>query len=428
MKKIVIFFVVVIVLVVSFCVAIMFFINFKGKDLIVNAIKDNFGVQAQIGSVSVKFPFNVEVRDFKCEDVSFKRAEVFLGGFNPFTSQVSLNSLVLEGVEVKVTRIKEGIVIKPFLDTSRQVFAATEPKVVSKNQPEQTNSADVQVVPKEGVKEKGECRTCNFGVKINKFSLKDAKVNFIDTSLSQTFNCVVGDISLKLSRFIYPQLPKFFIKLNASLQVGDTRMQDILSLEGWVDYANKNMDTDLLIKGVDFHSFAPYYPPFWQPNNLGIQKASLSLLSNLKSRNDNLVIDNLINLDEIEFVKYELPPVLQEGEESSLPVTEDLSKLEYLKTIIAFFKGDKDKPSVHFQLITKMSSPSFDFSSLQKEIKMGIKFDPQMIIEQIFGKTKQILKDSLKGTKEMTVDKAADTLKNTFENVGDSFKDLFKKK
>ncbi len=85
-KRILIAVGIVLIVVVMLHVALFAFINTKGRDLIITGLKENLDLEATMDSLSLEFPFNVEIKNFKCEALSFKQGNVSLGFLNPFHS------------------------------------------------------------------------------------------------------------------------------------------------------------------------------------------------------------------------------------------------------------------------------------------------------------------------------------------------------
>ena len=218
---------------------------------------------------------------------------------------------------------------------------------------------------------------------------------------------VFDKVGLKVRNFTYPELSKFYIKLNAVLSSPSqvSREANALGVEGWVDYINKNMYVVINVDNLDYLAFNKCYPSSWQPRNLRLKEAVLSLESKLNSKDNDLTIDNVLTLEKIDFIKEE-----GGGEEPF--------RVKILKTIISYLKGGKDKSSLHFKLIAKMNSPELDFASLKESLKGIVQIGPLDVIEKVVGD----VKEKIKGTGDITVDSVIDTLKD----AGNIIKDMFK--
>ncbi len=94
--------------------------------------------------------------------------------------------------------------------------------------------------------------------------------------------------------------------------------------------------------------------------------------------------------------------------------------MKTLKTIISYLKGDKDKPTLRFKLITTMDSPELDFSSLKENLKGVIQISPLTVIEGIA--------DGVKGKINETGDTTISGVVETIKDAADIIKGMFKVK
>ncbi|MCK4519947.1 MAG: hypothetical protein KAT96_02125 [Candidatus Omnitrophica bacterium] len=405
-KKVSIIIGVIIVSVTILHVAFFTFVNAKGKGLIVESLKDNFGLEAAIESFSIKFPFTVEIKNFECEALSFKKANISLSFFNPFTRRLSLNEVYLDGLGLKMIKNEDGFSLS--LPSAKKKSKNKEKKVLFLN-----NSGSGREPKKEkeptavkGVEPKLTKRK-KFSFAIGNFYLKNSRVDMTYLVKKCPLRVVFDDITLEVKGFTYPKLSKFYVELDTVLlspsQVRKTA--NVLTVEGWADYINKNMSIVINIDNLDYFAFSKCYPPFWQAYSLGLKEAVLSFESKLNSKDNNLTIDNFLTVEKIDFIK-------EDSEE------EESFKAKTLKTIISYLKGDKDKPALRFKLITKMDLPKMDFSSLKESLKEVVQIGPVTIIEGAVDEVKK----KLEGTGNATVGSVIETLKG----AADTLKGIFK--
>lgn len=384
-----------IILVIAMIHLIVFiFLNVSGKALLKSYIKKNFSTEAEISSVSFRFPFTVVVKGFKCNDVEFSRADVSLGIFNPFSSHISLSRVYIDNLNLRLKIEKDKVSIAP-------VFG------------KKTVSAKLQVKESEAVAEKINTSGQSLQVKpkpicvtIGKLFVNNASVQISDLTKENPVVFDLKKINIILKHFIYPQLPKFYVEMNASLEKGDIRSDNLIKIKGWVDYAHRNMDLQFNINNIDYIMFSEYYPPFWKPDNLGVEEAKLSLNTNTSSHNNDLTIEAVLLLDNIKFSEN----------------TQNSSNVNTLKTMIAIFKGDNDKPTLPIKLKTKMDSFDIDFASLQSEFQGKLKLNIGAIVMNIIGKTKKGVAETTDKAKDVTVDKAVDTIKGVVDDISNIVK------
>lgn len=383
---------VVLVIVIVLHIALFAFINAKGRDLIIGGLKNNLGLEATMGSLSLKFPFNVEIKDFECEALSFKKANVSLGFFNPFTGNISLSKVHLDGLDLRVAKDKGGISLSlsPKAKGMRVLFQDSL----------SFDNLNAKIKPEKET-ERSKPKEKKFSLAIGNFYLKNSRIEVNYLIKKRPLNIIFSDLSLRVKGFTYPKLSRFYVKLDTILisPSRESQRTNALGVEGRVDYNNKNMDVDINIDDFDYIAFGKSYPSFWRPNNLRLKEATLSFRSNLKSKGNNLIIDSLLTIEGIEFIE-------EEGKGESFQV-------RILKTVISFLKGDKEKPTLHFVLTTNMDSPKLDFSSLKKRLVAAAGIGTLVIIEGAADKIKEKIED----LGDATVGNVVETLKGVAETL-----------
>jgi len=402
---------VILVIVIVLHVVLFTFINTKGRDLIVGGLKKSLGLEATMGSLSLKFPFNLEIKDFECAALSFKRANVSLGFFNPFAGNIKLSKVYLDGLDLKVAKDKGGISLslpsrgkpkaeeKIVLPEDSLGFDNLKVEVKAEIKPEKEEEKEEE--KEVGGEEESKSGEKKFSLAIGNLYLKNSRIEVNYPIKKRPVNIIFSDLSLRVKGFTYPKLSRFYVKLDTVLVPPSQESQGInaLGIKGWVDYNNKNMDVDINIGNFDYTAFGRFYPPFLRPNNLRLKEAILSFESNLKSKDNSLTIDNLLTIEGVEFIE-------EEDEVGSF-------QAKILKTALSFLKGDKEKPSLHFKLTTNMDSPKLDLSSLKKSLMEAAGIGPLMIIEGAVDK----IKGKIEGLGGATVGSVVETLKGATETI-----------
>ena len=408
MKKIFVIISTVILVILLIHISLYVFINIKGKDLLKDAIQKNFNAQAQVKSLSLKFPFSLEIKQFSCGDVAFKKANLSISLTKLFNFPLMLNNISIEGLKAKIIKDKDSISIKPFFEKT------------SKDETIEVPTTGTQVKPE--VKDTVEGKKKDFSFTIKKVNCKNARLEVVYSSNKKPVTIIFDDVSLSIDNFKYPQFSKFYLKLESSLSSPSTQrsMPKVLNLNGWLDWPHKNMDMSLNISHFDYMAFSEYYPEVWKPKNLGIKEASLSLDTKLISKNNDLTVDWLLLLEEIAFLKAS-------GDGSR-------SRVKILKTIIEGFKINTDKPQFHFIYKAKMDAPWQFFPSLLKSLRSAVPLGPTIIAEKLIqkakdnipkgaakaiDKTKDTISKGVEGVKKITVDTAIDAIDSAIGAVKD---------
>lgn len=407
MKKLLIILVVIAIVVALLHVALFVFINFKGRDIIVARLQKNFGHQAQLDSLTLSFPFAIEIKNFQCGDVSFRKAKASLGLSNPFV-RLLISNLSLEDLTFKVTMDRKGVRAQPAFSKS---WRRRKPEVPDQSAegfalPDQVSVTESKKLERDKLEP-----AKKLPLIIKNLYINGGRIELNEAIRGKPIITTISNINVHLKNLSYPDLTKFSLDVSGALKTQEGVSKKNININGWVDYANKNMDISLNLKRIDYTAFSEYYPLNWKPENLGIKEAFLSLSSDFISQSNELVIKNTLTLDSLEYLE------LAEGEEES-------PRRKTLKTALAFLKGNRDIPSFKFIIKTKMDSPKLDFASIKKSFKETIPFSPATILQGVVGVVKEEVQDKLKNTKEITVDEAVDIFKETGEQIVDALKDI----
>ncbi|MCM8786677.1 MAG: DUF748 domain-containing protein [Candidatus Omnitrophica bacterium] len=363
-------------------IAIHILIKAKGKVLLTEKLTQILGRQVTIEKVQPFFPLNFYVKNIEAKDL-FKIEEIYI------------KCKIFDILRNRLSLVK---IVKPTVTIDKDFFISTLPKF--KSLKERKNIEEEKISSKTNSFEKLYNNFLFNKIKnkflftyfcINKFFIKEGTLCFIDNTLAQPFTIKFENVNANIDNlnFPYMALGKIDFQVGGEIFWKDKKRGD-LRLEGRVNYLKKNMDARIFFENIDYSIFDPYYPPFWKSENLGVKEAYISLSSYLNSKNNNLIIDNVLALEKIVFVDN----------------PQDPSKVKYLQTILALIQGEREKPIVHFRLQTKMDDPKFDFSGFQYNFKGMIKFKPSFMAEKIFDTGKKKVFEGTSQLKEFTLDNA----------------------
>ncbi len=301
-KKVLVGIGVIIAVIIMLHIVLFAVINIKGRDFILGGIKNNLGLEATMKSFTLKLPFNLEIKDFDCEALSFKRANISLRFFNPFARRLTINKVYLNGLNVDATKYE---------------FKIKEKTVLSSAKVKPDDSSISPGLKQKTVKQKKEKKLTVVGEeksKKKKFSFAVGSLHIEDSRLDLTYfvnkcplRVIFDDITLKVKSFTYPKLSKFYLTLDTVLSPSPqaSEVANTLAVKGWIDYSNKNMDVAINVDNLDYFAFSKCYPPFWRPHNLKLKEAVLSLESKLNAKDNDLTIDNFLTLEKVSFIEEE---------------------------------------------------------------------------------------------------------------------------
>lgn len=376
---------------------LFFLINAKGKDFIVRALEDNLKREVSLDSFSLKFPFEIEIINLRSGDMSLERVSATLSFYNPFSSKLTLNKVHVDGLNLIIAGPEQGLSIVPVI-AEVPVRQETDTAALSKPKSQAPSS---RKSPKAG----------KLKLAIKKIYIKDSSVKIINLGRKGPGSLTIEDINLRLKDFVYPQLSKFQVEGKASIKTGRGDLRESVSLAGWVDYQNLNMDVDLNILAIDYLTISNFLSGSFSPESLGIDEAFLSLSAKVKSKNNDMAIDGLLIIDQIVF----LPKA--EGQESN-------PNQDMVKTVLALLKGSQEKASLRFKLKTKMNSPKLDFTSIGKNLASSLPINPAAFVKGAFNQAMDRAAAKAESPEEVTIDNVVDS----FKEIGESFKNIFKRK
>ncbi|MFO8052395.1 MAG: DUF748 domain-containing protein [Candidatus Omnitrophota bacterium] len=400
MKKVFIGILIFLVVVAALHIGLFALINIKGKDIAAKRMEDSLGVRPKIGSLSLKFPFILEVNDFSLGDLSFAEATISLGSFNPFQLSLRLNRVYFDKLNFTLVREKDEFLVEPIYST----VPASRPKPSEEESSKESSSEEKDSKrTKKGKK---------FSIKVKDFYLKNSTIRYIDRSRKPNIDLTFPELNLEVNNFSYPNFGKFNIDFISSVEAKDKILEDLIKAKGWLDFVNKNMDVILEVDSFQYGAFAQYYPSVWQPQNLGLETAVLSLNSKITAEENDLVADNLLSLEEANFTELK--------EENK----KELSRQRLIKTVIGLLKKDNGKSQIHLKLKTKMDAPEINLSLLGKGLQESVPLGPKFISEQIIYKAGDAAKEGMGKVKDMpkdTIEATVDTIKGTIDKIKNIF-------
>lgn len=398
MKKFFTAILVVLLVVVVLYIGLFALINTKGKDIATDRIEDSLGVRPEIGSVSLRFPFILEIVDFSLENLSFSEAGIYFGGFNLFKPSLKLDRVYLERLNVEVTK-KDGKIRAGGISLKEDAG-----KGQSEQKGENKNGSDQKI--REEVKKK---ENKNISIEVKNFYLSDSTIKYSDQSRSEPVDLTLLDVNLTAKNISYPEFSKLSFYFSSSLKT-DIILKDLIAAKGWINYLDKNMDVDLTVDSFKYSAVSDFCSSSWRPENLGIEEAFLSLESKLKAENNDLTIDSTLILDEIEFMEIE---------EKNKKV---LSRQRFAKTVVALLKDEEDVAKIRIKLTTKMDKPELKISSIQNSLRKSLPIGAGVITGQLMHKAGDVVKEGFGKAKDMpknTLEATVDTIKDTLGRIKD---------
>jgi len=325
-----------------------------GKAIVTGQIEKNLKLKAKLGNISIGFPLSVNIRKLDIQGlakIDSLSARPSILGF--LAGKVVLNELTVVRPKISVEMDSNGKLNLP-------AFAAKgkQPPI--------------------------------FLVGLN---IKDGSLIFIDKKVDPAgYKITLGNINADIAKATFPPtslLTRF--NLSASLVDNQNATKGQASATGWIDFAPKNMEGRVELKGIDVTSFAPYYQAFAPAKKLAAGK--LNFTSDLKAENNDLV--GKCHLEVVDLVYAKETPA-----EGQPPAEPDL-----MASALNILSGNTGKIAFDFILKTKLDNPKIDLKGLkgmfaQSAVQNFVNQPPEKIIENAKD-LKQQFKDFGKAMKEM---------------------------
>jgi len=377
--------------------ALFIFVNAHGRSFAIESFKNKFGVTARIDRFTFDFPCRLHVYNFELDNVSFSELNIVPNIFKTIqTGHIALWSVDVAGLDIKLTADNKGI----NLGILGKELSAKEEAL-----------PQFSLIP--GAFAAGD-NPRRFSV--DHFRVERGTIEVTNQAKGANEVYYLRDVSLDLKNFVYPELTKFYIKLSASFESGKTFTHDFVDIDGWVDYAGKDMDIEAKFKGIDYCFFSRYLSSSWQASRLGLKEAFLDLDITLKAKADDMAVSSTITVQKYSFVR----------EENAL----DLSRMKTFKTILAVLTGPQGKPVYTFGFSTKMDSPQLDLKGMGRGLNGTVNV-PWMVVDGVISGAVKVLSKGTGGAVTLTgdtVNAAADILKGVYKQVKGTHKKKHKDK
>ncbi|MDD5617804.1 MAG: DUF748 domain-containing protein [Candidatus Omnitrophica bacterium] len=361
LKKSVIIVIVVLIILYS---GVNIFIAVKGKALISDSLTEIFGKNVSVGSAYLVPPYSISINDFEIEDflvVDKIKAEPSIIGL--FFGKIGLNKLIAIKPQATITRISDQkFNINPIIDNivRMQAEAALQKK-----------------------------QNMDFFVK--DFILRDGRVSFED----KTTGVSLGVYPAKI--YVHTNILTFKTVIRASADIISSRDAHLgkVSMNGWLNLPNKNMDAEFNLEDLDATYFYPYFSKFISP----IESGEILFSADMLSKNNDLVINCHLEMQDFKFSTQALALDIKDKQ---ITLPGNLSGL-----ILDSVVGPGGSGVFDFTIRTKFDSPRLE----------GLQFKGNIF--------KQTIENVIKNTPQKSIEILKGTGKD-FESIGKQFKQQFK--
>lgn len=360
-------------------------VNIKGKDILTAKLEGAFKKKVTIASVTTSFPLDLHIKGLEVENL-FKIDELVAGGgvLDIFRRSFRLSSLKIIKPEVYIERAAPG---KP--------IAKVEPAPqVNYTQNKLSSAAAGQLSPNPLMLAQRKLLSPKFSV--GRFAVSRGTLNFIDKSAGdKELKVRIQDVYLKIDNLNFKgsgfQITSFEFRGKVPWREG--QKEGKIEIEGWIDFAKKDMKAAVNISDIDGVYLYPYYSQWVDLEKARIESAKLNFTSNITGLNNNLTAECHLELTDI-VRKPRAPEELSQKEE------------RITNTIIDTFKAvDQGKIILDFTYRTKMNRPEFGFGvismAFQNKLNNGLK-DKRLGVDAVVKIPVHLVEGTVKGAADIS--------------------------
>lgn len=309
--------------------ALYAFIALKGKSIIIHNLYDFTGRKVEIADFKIRPPLRLEITGLNIEGLAKANSISVKPSFFGFlTGKIVLNEVTIPELQLNYERAPDK---------------AGEP-------------AKLETLPMP-------IPTPRIGnLFVKNLNVKNGRIDFFDrTAGKDGIKIAVKEINFNLnSTYVFPHslITNFSLQGKIPWQAGQEEGK--IDIEGWLNITKKDMQATVKIDDIDGIYLYPYYLAWVNLEQAGIEKAKLSLISNISGLNDVVTAQCRIELTDIV--------------RKTRPALETEKKAEKMTDVVLgmFKEADEGKIALDFTVKTKMTRPEFGVSDIKTAIEEKI--------------------------------------------------------
>jgi hypothetical protein len=211
---------------------------------------------------------------------------------------------------------------------------------------------------------------------IRRLKVSEGKIEFIDHSISPDgIKITANHINLTLSNaFMFSRYPLTNFALSATIPWKEGQEEGKITLDGWANFAKKDMQASLKITDIDGIYLYPYYAQWVDLGKARIDKAKLNFTSEIQGLNNEVSAQCHLELTDI------VRRPLEEGQQEDKAAKVADQVLDIFKAL------NTGKIELNFTIHTKMDRPEFGMSSIRNAFEDRIQqaYDARLKPQDIF--------------------------------------------
>ncbi len=352
-----------------------FYINLKGKDFVLNYLKNNLDQKIEIGSVSISPLFKLNIEDITADNITIKKLTLS-PSFKAILGKIGFHVLRLQKPDIQIVKTDKGFNF-PFSEALSKLDSKT------------TNSSD----------------TDNKSVETTENLVKDLFFNHLlisqgkveIKSLENNNSVVVENITVKINNFGLNSKKNCVFKGKADLKTQDKEVIDNIKFSGWINFYNKSMKANFDVDVIPYGNISFLFPYFLRSDFLGIDKIDFSLKSEFTAENNELTIDTNVYL-----LEYCLNPKAKSPSEKG-----------FGSGFLQIFNKQGCKVPFNFKIKTKFDNPDINIKSVKEQAigQMGTSISGLLAKEAI----KEVVNEAVNVPGDV-VNKASSVINKVIDN------------
>lgn len=322
-----------------FLSATYIFVLLRGKAIIIKKLEELTHKKVTIGYFDLKPPLNLVIKNLSVSGLA-NVDTIFISPSIPafLTGKIALSSVRIIKPELTLERNHGQENNTSLVNVTEAAVIPAAPAVLS-----------VPTIPV-AIGKKRFPR-----VSFRRFNIKGGKVNFTDHTVGKEgINIMVTGINFNLNNiYVFPTTTITSFDLQGNIPWQEGKEEGKISVEGWINFAKKDMLAVLKIEGIDGIYLYPYYENWVDLQKARIESARLALSSNIHGLNNNVTAECHLELTDI----MRKPRLPEESAEKAEKITDAV--LDIFKTM------DQGKVVLDFTIRTKMNRPEFGFGNIR---------------------------------------------------------------
>ena len=275
-----------------------FFISTNGKKIVTERLSAALQKPVSLGDVSVSYPLGLKISGLNIEGYGYvKEVLIGFGVYHFLNKNLTFSSLVLIEPQLVVHRSRDSkIILGHYEEAVPPVVGEVSGAVTG----EAAGPLPVPVLPVQNEAAKKPAAPVAFAA--DRLMIKGGAVNFFDHSTGEgPFQVIINGIDLRAQKVSFsaqkPARTKF--ELSANIAEPDLKSSGgTIESSGWMNFAKKDMKSDLKITGLDARLFSPYYS---KSAGKDFKKFVADLSADLESKDNEMTVKGKLEVKDMAF-------------------------------------------------------------------------------------------------------------------------------